>query len=258
MTAITTDTFGTRAAPSRGGSEIVRIIRLHTVTPAALFGTPWIILAGAWVVTVLITLIATAAGGGVPGPDAYEGQRYSWAVLAPQWYLVVVGVQAVAATFSFALGFGSTRRDFWIGTSLTFLIVSAMYAAAIATLVQIEIATKGWGLGVHMFDALWYGRTNWLTDAYTTFALQALVLFIGASVTTVYMRWRTRGMLVLGGATTATVLGLVALGVATDTIGGVFAWLGTLDLVGVFSLVLGAALACSVLGFLVIRRATPR
>ena len=68
--------------------------------------------------------------------DDLEGMRYSWAVLSPQWYLVAVGVQAIGLTFSFALGFGATRRDFWLGTSVMFVLVAVMFAVSIATLVQ--------------------------------------------------------------------------------------------------------------------------
>ena len=145
--------------------EIWRIVRLHTVNPSIFFGVPWLILGGAWAVSMVIALIMRGAGASA---EDLEGMRYSWAVLSPQWYLVVVGVQAIGLTFSFALGFGATRRDFWLGTSVMFLLVSVMFAVAIATLVQIEIATDGWWIGAHMFDALWYGQTNWFVDFYTT------------------------------------------------------------------------------------------
>ena len=172
---------------------IWRTVRLHAVNPSVFFGVPWLILGGAWAITMVLGLIMRGAGA----PADIVGMRYSWAVLSPQWYLVVVGVQAIALTFPFALGFGATRRDFWLGTALMFVLVSAEMAIAIATLVQVEILTHGWGLGVHMFDALWYGESGWLVDFYTTFALQLLVLFIGAGATTVYMRWRIAGMMVL-------------------------------------------------------------
>ncbi len=145
----------------------------------------------------MIVIGIIAGGAGADTEKMGEGMRYSWAVLSPQWYLVVVGVQAIGLTLSFALGFGATRRDFWLGTSLMFGIVSVLNAVAIATLVQLEKATDGWWLNVAMFDALWYGQNGWLVDFYTTLALQLFVLFIGASVTTVYLRWRMRGMLIL-------------------------------------------------------------
>jgi hypothetical protein len=238
--------------------EIWRVVRLHAVNPSVFFGIPWIILGSAWAVTMVIALIIRGAAGPESTSDMTEGFGYSWAVLSPQWYLIVVGVQAVAYTFSFALGFGATRRDFWLGTALMFLFVSFEMAVAIATLVQIEIATDGWGIGARMFSSLWYGDGNWLLSFYTTFALQLLVLFIGAAATTVYMRWRNRGMLITALAAVVLVLGIIALATFTDSWVSIFAWFGSIGIAGTFTLVLGLAAFFALAGFLVIRRATPR
>ncbi|MEL4319168.1 hypothetical protein WJX64_09145 [Leifsonia sp. YIM 134122] len=245
----------TRTETRSRAHEIWRIVRLHCINPSVFFGIPAIILAGAWAVVMVIGLIAQGAGA---TPADLENMRYSWAVISPQWYLVVVGVQAVGLTFSFALGFGATRRDFWLGTAVMFSLVSVLFAAVIATLVQLEIATGGWGLGVHMFDALWYGQTSWLVDFYTTFALEALVLFIGAGVTTIYMRWRIPGMLIVTAAFTALVLGGIAWATLSGSWAAIFAWFSGLGLVGGFSLVLAIAVLFAVGGYVVIRRATPR
>lgn len=235
-------------------NEIWRIVRLHAVNPSIFFLVPAMVLGGAWAITMVIALILL--GSGVPMENT--GFEYSWAVLSPQWYLIVVGVQAVSYTFPFALGFGATRRDYWLGTSLMFVLASLLYAVVIATLLLIERATGGWGIGAGMFDALWYVGADWFTAFYTTFALQLLVLFIGAGVTTVFMRWRMRGMLTLASAGMALILGIIALLTFTGSWEPLGEWLGSIGLVGVFTLLLVTALAWAVVGFLVIRRATPR
>jgi hypothetical protein len=255
MTAVIDQPVVRTEARSRA-HEILRIVRLHCVNPSVFFGIPWIILGGAWAVMMIVGLIITAANG--PTEEMAEGMRYSWAVLSPQWYLVVVGVQAIGLTFSFALGFGTTRRDFWLGTSVMFAIVSFLNAIAIATLVQIEKATDGWGIGIAMFDSLWYGQQGWLADFYATLALQLLVLFIGASVTTVYMRWRARGMLIVLFSSIAILLAFIAIVTFTETWPALFEWFGGIGVVGVFTIVLGFAVLCAAGGYLVIRRATPR
>lgn len=255
MTAVVDQPIVRTEARSRA-HEIWRIVRLHFVNPSIFFGVPWLILGAAWAVSMIIGLIITGAGG--PQEDMQAGMRYSWAVLSPQWYLVVVGVQAIGLTFSFALGFGATRRDFWLGTSLAFAIVSFLNAVAIATLVQVEKATDGWGIGIAMFDALWYGQQGWLTDFYATLALQMLVLFIGASITTVYMRWRMRGMMVVLFTSIALLLAFVAAMTFSERWPSLFEWFGSIGVVGAFSIVLVLAAVCAVGGYLVIRRATPR
>jgi hypothetical protein len=255
MTAVIDQPIVRTEARSRA-HEILRIVRLHCVNPSIFFGIPWLILGSAWAVMMIVGLIITAANG--PTEQMAEGMRYSWAVLSPQWYLVVVGVQAIGLTFSFALGFGATRRDFWLGTSIMFGIVSLLNAIAIATLVQIEKTTDGWGIGIAMFDSLWYGQQGWLADFYATLALQLLVLFIGASVTTVYMRWRARGMLIVLFSSIAILLAFIAIVTFTETWPALFEWFGGIGVVGVFTIVLGFAVLCAAGGYLVIRRATPR
>lgn len=234
--------------------EIWRIVRLHTVNPSIFFLVPAMILGGAWAVTMVIALILV--GAGVPMENT--GFQYSWAVLSPQWYLIVVGVQAVSYTFPFALGFGATRRDYWIGTGIMFVLASILFAVAIATLLLIERATGGWGIGAGMFDALWYVGADWLTAFYTTFALQLLVLFIGAGVTTVFMRWRMKGMMIVLFGGVAVILAIIAVLTFSESWESLGQWLSSIGVVGVFTLVLVKALAWAVAGFLVVRRATPR
>jgi hypothetical protein len=255
MTATATAPAVVAESPSRvRPNEIWRIVRLHTVNPSIFFLVPAMILGGAWAVTMVIALILV--GAGVPMENT--GFQYSWAVLSPQWYLIVVGVQAVSYTFPFALGFGATRRDYWIGTGVMFVLASLLFAVTIATLLLIERATGGWGIGAGMFDALWYVGADWFTAFYTTFALQLLVLFIGAGVTTVFMRWRMKGMMIVLFGGVVVILAIIAALTFTESWEALGAWLASIGVVGVFTLVLAKALAWAVAGFLVIRRATPR
>lgn len=251
MTTITE----THVAATTRVHPLARIVRLHSINPSVFFGIPMMILAGAWIVTVVIALIMQ--GNGISRDAAMEGLSYSWAVVSPQWYLVVVGVQAIATTFPLALGFGATRRDFWLGTSAMFVLVAALMGAVTAVLVQIEAATDGWWIGAGMFTALWY-QADWVLDFYSTFCLQLLVFFVGAAVTTVYMRWQMRGMLLL--AAGAAVVGLTA--IATITFGDgwpeVWAFVADLGVAGTFTIALAAAALCWAAGYLVIRRATTR
>lgn len=244
------------AAASMNSNPVWRTVRLHAVNPSVFFGVPWLILGGAWALSMVIGLILHGAGV-VPAGDI-PGMRYSWAVLSPQWYLIVVGVQAIGLTFPFALGFGSTRRDFWLGTSLMFVLVSTEMAVAIATLVQLEKATNGWGLGVHMFDALWYGQSGWMQDFYATFVLQLFVLFVGATATTIYMRWRIAGMLVFAVGGVALVLALIAVLTFTQTWEPVAAWFAGIGVAGGLTVLLALTAVWAVIGYLVIRRATTR
>lgn len=250
-----TTTAATAASPIGSAFDrIWRIVRLHLVTPSVFIGIPWIIIGGAWLISITIALIILGATGGAPE----DGMRYSWAVLSPQWYLVVVGVQAIGLTFQFALGFGTTRRDFWLGTALLFGLVAVGNGVAFAILVQIEKATNGWWLGARMFDALWYGLDGPLVDFFSTFSLQLFVFFVGATVTTVYMRWRIPGMLVVAAASAVLLLGMLALISFTESWPAIVSWFVAQGIAGIFGWLLLVTAILAVAGFLVIRRATPR
>jgi hypothetical protein len=240
------------ATPTPRG-RLTRIARLHLVNKSVFLGIPWLIVGMAWAVTMIVTALILGAGG---EPDI--GQRYSWAVVSPQWYLVVVGIQAVTLTFPFSLGFGATRRDFWLGTSLLFVALSAVNGLAFGILVQVENATGGWFIQAHMFDSLWYGSHGFWFDAFSTFSLQLFVLFTGAAIATIYMRWRAKGMLVWGAGLGVVALAFLGTLIYSDGWAALASWFTDLGVVGVFALLLLPTLWSAVLGYLVIRRATPR
>ncbi|MGO3884730.1 MAG: hypothetical protein ACTJHU_00400 [Mycetocola sp.] len=234
--------------------RIGRIVRLHLLTPSTFIGIPWLILVTAFGVSLVIAAWVSAASGA----EVDEGMRYSWAVLSPQWYLAVVGVQSIGLTFQFALGFGTTRRDFWIGTSVLFVGLAAVNALAYAALTRIEIATNGWGIGAHMFDALWYGLGPWYQDAYTAFVMQLFVLFLGATAAAVYMRWRARGMLIATGGVLALLLAFGTVLTLNNAWGDVLVWGADVGISGIFTVVLAITVALALAGYRVLSRATPR
>lgn len=237
----------------RRPSAVWRVVRLQLIAPSVFIGIPWLIVGSAWVVSMVIGLLALRSGDGIG-----DGMRYSWAVLSPQWYLAIVGVQAIALTFPYALGLGSTRRDYWLGTMTVFGLVTVANSAAFASLAQLEKATGGWWIDIRMFDALWYGLEGWWVDFYTSVALQAFVLVLGAVSATLYLRWKMRGMVVAGLGVAALLLAVATLITLTDSLTTVLAWFERIGLTGGFSLLLALAALLAVVGYLLIRRATPR
>ncbi|NYJ19460.1 hypothetical protein [Glaciibacter psychrotolerans] len=245
--------------PRTSVARIWSVVRMHLVDRRTYIGIPWLIVAFAFAVSIIISnIIGFATGEGLSGVAATEGQRYSWAVLAPQWYLIVVAVQSIAFGFPFALGFSVTRREFYLGTSLLFVLISAFNAAAFTLLTQIERLTHGWGLGTYMFNALWFGQGAWYVDLLSFFVTQLLVFFIGASIATVYMRWRMPGMLIFWISLALLLLGTVALITYTSSWPAVITWFSAQGTAGIFAWLLIPAVVAAAGGFLALRRATPK
>ena len=250
----TTTAIGT-AAPR--AIRIWNVVRLHLVNRSVYLGIPWMIIGFAWIVSMIIGLLIGYAAG-ADSAKALQGTSFSWAVISPQWYLIVVAVQTINLTFPFALGFSVTRKDFYLGTSLLFVMISVFNAIGFSTLAVIEKATHGWGLGVHMFTALWFGDQTWVQNLLVFFVMQLGIFFIGASIATVFMRWRITGMLVFWIALALLILGLVSLATLTRSWGAVGNWFVTQGAVGVFSWLLIPVAISAIFGYLVLRRATPK
>ena len=78
-------------------------------------------------------------------------------------YMMVVAVQAMNQTFSFVVGLGATRRDYFAGTSLTFVALSVIFGVGIALLVLVERATAHgvdarlelYPADTHVFHVFW-------------------------------------------------------------------------------------------------------
>lgn len=245
-------------APPPAFTRIWNIVGMHMANRQTYLGIPWIITAGAWAISMAIAVIIGFAAGPADAAKATAGMAYSWAVLSPLWYMCVVAVLAISQSFPFALGFGVTRRDFYLGTSLLFVLTSVGNALAYATLVEIERATNGWGIGGVMFDALFFQHQTWIANVFLFSVIQLGILFIGACVATVYMRWRMTGMLVFWLSLAVLLVGAVGLVTFTSSWPAVVTWFVAQGAVGVFGWGLILVVVAAVTGYYVLRRATPR
>jgi hypothetical protein len=250
---------GTAASvhPRRAPARIWNVVRLHLIDRRTYIGIPWLIVGMAFVITVFIAQIIGFTTGGLDTIDAIEGQRYSWAVLSPQWYLVVVGAQAISFGFPLALGYGVTRRDFYLGTALLFVLISAFNALAFAVLTQLEQLTEGWWIDTYMFNALWLGLDGFWVDLFSFFVMELLVFFVGASIATVYLRWRMPGMLVFWSSLALIIVGTVMAITFTSSWPGAGVLFAAQGIGGIFAWLLIPAAVAGFGGFLALRRATP-
>jgi hypothetical protein len=255
MTAVTAP----RAVATPFG-RILNVVRLNTTNPWTILLLPWIIMLVILTLNIIIwSLLAYSLS-----PEAYAqaqiGFQWSGASLWIFVYMLIAGVQVMSITFPFALGYGVTRRDFYLGSSLTFVLAGIMYAAGMTILATIETVTDGWWLGGRMFtsvyfggaDALWYERF-WIFLCYLL-----LAFFVGAAFAAVWVRWKAYGITITFIGLAFLLVGLVAIGVFANL--GADFWAVVIQLSNVqaasWSLVLTAISALT--GYLLLRWATPR
>ncbi len=257
MTTTTTTTVHTQ----HSGGELQRVLnvtRLHLTNKFPMLVLPLLILGFIFLVNYLIWWIIASVTDGAAAADATEGMQFSGASSFIFVYMMVVAVQSVNLTFPFALGYSVTRRDFYLGTSLMFVLLSVYYAAIMTILAALERATNGWGFGGAMFDVIYFSADN-LAQQFALFLLVFLFFFfVGAATAAVYVRWRAYGMYVFFAILTLLVIALIALATFTESWPEVGAWFVRNGAMGVALWTLIPTAISALTGFFLLRKATPK
>ena len=257
---MTTATTNVRPSAGTPISRITRIVKLNLTNPWTTIILPWIIILSIFALSWGIWLIVfTNIDPGDVG-NASEGMQYSGASSWIFVYMMVLAVQAMNLTFPLALGYGVTRRDFYLGSTLTFVLLSVMYAVGLTILAGIEEATGGWGIGGSMFTAIYFGGPElaWWMRLPIFFFILLFFFFIGAAVATLYVRWKANGLVGFFIALGLLVVGAVALFTYTGTWHLVGEFFATNQALGVTAWLLVPTVLAGIAGFFVLRRATPR
>lgn len=238
-------------------ARITRIVKLNLTNPWTTIILPWIILGLIFAANWVIWWIINTAAGPDAAVDASEGLQYSGASAYIFIYMMVVAITAMSITFPFALGYGVTRRDYYLGSALTFVGLSAMFTIGLTILSVIEEATNGWGLGGRMFTAIYFGDT-WYQRMFIFFALFLFFFFFGAAIATVWVRWKATGVtafFIVVGALLVAGAAVLTLTESWNIIGNFFVGAG---LIGSFAWSLVLTVIAAITGFFILRRATPR
>ncbi|MGY4857639.1 hypothetical protein [Cryobacterium sp. AP23] len=238
--------------------RITKVMRLQMINKLTYIGIPWIITGVSLLISIVVALLIAVS---VPEPgrqDALDGMAYSWAGLSPFWYLAVVGVQAVSAVFPFALGFSITRREYSLGTLLTFVVIAVFNATGWAILTEIERAINAAGITFHHFTALWFGEVGAGTVWLSLFSLQIVIFAVASAFAAVYARWRAMGMLVLWTAVALVILALLAFAMLTGSAAPIIDWLMSFTITGFFAALLIPAMVAFGLGWAALHRAPLR
>ncbi len=259
MTTTTLTSPGTTAGSAPGAfGRILSVTRLHLTNRFPILVLPLMILGFIFLVNYLIWWLIFSVAGVEGSQDASDGIQFSGASMFIFVYMLVVAVQAVNLTFAFAQGYSVTRRDFYLGSCLVFVLLSVYYAAIMTVMALLERATNGWGFGGAMFDVIYFKTANPLLQFVLFLLLFLFFFFIGAAISSVYVRWRSNGMLVFFAALTLILVGLVALVTFTANWPAVGAWFVSNGALGVATWSLVPTALAAITGFFLLRRATPR
>jgi len=241
------------------GSRLLSVMKLHLANPWTTITLPWIILATIFTANLAIWALIFMNTPASAHADIAAGLQWSGASLYIFVYMMVVAIGAINVTFPFALGYGVTRRDYYLGTSLQFILLSVMYATGLTVLAELEKVTNGWGLGGRMFTAAYFGSDLvWYQQFFVFFAMLMFFFFVGAALAAVFVRWKGTGITFFFIALGAVVLAALYLLTLTDSWPAVGEFLGNAGWVGTYAWSLVITVISAVAGYLILRKATPR
>ena len=245
-------------APPAAGQRIWRVVRLNLVNKWSVIWIPVMIMGFIWLVNWLIWWIIWAATAPADRADAMDGTQWSGGAFYIFVYMLVVAIQVISATFPFALGYSVTRRDFALGSGLTFLLLGAGYAIGFTVLSAVEEWTNGWGLGGHLFTSVYFGGANLAERLFVVFGAMLFFFAVGAFSASLFMRWRMNGILVAGAVLALLLVAAIALITFTQSWPAVGGWFAASGPIGVTAWLLLPTAFAAVAAYLALSRATPR
>ncbi len=254
----TTATALTRVPARSRWNHISSIVRLHFTNPWGSIVVPWMVLGVIFVFTLAITGIVRANLQPAEAGDFSEGFSYSGSVSYIFIYMMVVAIQAISITFQFALGFGVTRRNYYLGSAVFFGILSVGYTIAFTLLAWIEELTNGWGVGAPMFTAVYFGDGAWWQRSLIYLVGLLFCFFSGALFAAVWVRWKSYGVMITIGLILILLIGTFGIFSIGDNYLIRGWWFDTFDYFGNVMWLLVPTAFNGVIGYLLLRKATPK
>jgi hypothetical protein len=239
------------------GRRIANVIRLHFANPMTVLVVPGIVIAAIFVVNFAIWWIVGTSAGPADAADAREGFQWSGASYWIFFYMMVVAIQAMNASFALSQGLSSTRRDFFLGSLASFGLLAVLWTAILTVLGLIEQATDGWGFGGRLFSSVLLGGD----PAQRAVVILCLFLFfftIGTAFGATFVRWKALGVTALSILLSAILLGAAVLITLTASWPAVGEWFGRNGAFGTALWLLAPGAVFGLLGWLLLRRATVR
>jgi len=126
-------------------NRIASVMVMHFRDRMTWFLIPASVLGAGFVIVLLIALsIVLLWGGTTP--------VYTGALAAFYFVILIEAIRTVIGTFPFAVGFGTRRRDYLLGTLAWGIAVCAAWAILLGLLSLIETnVIKNWGVNLHFF-----------------------------------------------------------------------------------------------------------
>lgn len=227
-------------------NRVVNVMRMQLTNRWIFIGIPLIILAGSFILTLIIWSF-------IPP----EAPKYSGGAQAIMWYFFALGIQSLTLTFPFSQGLSITRRTFLVGTLALFTGIALITSLLFWVLGLIEQATNGWGVNGRFFAIEWIADGPWYQPVAFYLALMMALFLVGFWAATIYKRWQTTGLLIAGISVALLLVGILYVIGTRQAWAEVGAFLASQSQLNVAGWLAVLALALAGGSFLTLRRAVP-
>ncbi len=127
-------------------NRIASVTVMHSRDRVTWFVIPASVLGAGFVIVLLIALSIDLLWGWGTTPV------YTGALAVFYFVMLIGGATTASGTFPFAVGFGTRRKDYFLGTLAWAVAVCAAWATVLGLLSFIEgTLIKNWGVGLHFF-----------------------------------------------------------------------------------------------------------
>src|SRR5579863_5049749 len=112
-------------------NRVTNVMVMHVRDRVSWFVIPWIVLGVSFAICLCLALFMVLLGGGTT-------PFYTGALAVFYFVMLIEAISAIIGTFPFAVGFGTRRRDYFLGTLAMAVAVSAAWAILLGLLSLIE------------------------------------------------------------------------------------------------------------------------
>lgn len=164
------------------------VLKMHYRDKWLWFFVPWIVLLSSFLVNIVVAFFLNE--------PIYTGGLASIFIS-----MMVTGIIILIQTFPFALGLSIRRTDYFFGTSLMAIIISAAFALLLFLLSITESKlTENWGLQLHFFHLPYLNDGTAIEQLLMYFMLMVHMFYLGFIISSIFRRFGRNGLFVFAAA----------------------------------------------------------
>ncbi len=199
-------------------NRIASVMVMHARDRVTWFLLPWSVLGSFFAVALLIVLLRIGAN--------HVGTIYAPGLAGIYVIMLVGGISTVGGTFPFAVGFGTRRQDYFLGTLAMAGVVSAAWAILLVLLSLIEAnVIKNWGVDLHFFHLPFFSDGSTLRQFWVSFVLLLFMYLLGLLLGSIYYRFGRTGIYIFLGIAFLLLSLFVVVSSYWSWWGTIFGWL---------------------------------